>query len=148
MSEEELTVLVAVDFSEHSRRALAWTYDYAIRAPCQVHLLHVVEDHISDLLPSRRVRLEAEMAAIVREAEEELGRMAKLESERAAVGTVHHHVARGRPAHEIVFVAEKIGAEMIVVGSHGHGRLRSMVGSVAERVVRHATCPVVVVKTT
>lgn len=147
MSDEELTVLVAVDFSEDSRRALAWAFDYAIRAPCSIHLLHVVEDHLSDVLSTRRVKLEEEMAAIVKETEEELARMAHAEAERAAVGTVHHHVARGRPAHEIMRVAERIGAEMLVIGGHGRGRLRALVGSVAEKVVRHATCPVVCVKT-
>ena len=39
-----LKVLVPIDFSQTSRRALAWAFDYALRAPCQLHVIHVVED--------------------------------------------------------------------------------------------------------
>ena len=51
----------------------------------------------------------------------------------------------GQPAHEIVAYAEEHGADMIVIPSHGHsGVKRALLGSVAERVIRHANCPVLV----
>ncbi len=57
---------------------------------------------------------------------------------------VRREVAQGRPDEVLVAAAE--GAEMLVVGSHGHGRLRhAALGSVSESCTRHATCPVVVV---
>jgi universal stress protein A len=145
---DRLKVLVPVDFSEPSRRALAWAFDYATRAPCEMHVLHVVEDHLSDLFPAAaRERIDSEIAAVTLEAEEELARMIPDVAERREVEPLHRHVARGRPVSEILRVAEKIGAEMIVVGSHGRSGLAELLlGSVAEAVVRRAVCPVVCVK--
>jgi nucleotide-binding universal stress UspA family protein len=57
------------------------------------------------------------------------------------------HLREGRADKEIVEVAEEIGAGLIVMGSRGHGRLRrSLLGSVSESVVRHAHCPVTIVR--
>jgi nucleotide-binding universal stress UspA family protein len=65
-----------------------------------------------------------------------------------AGGTVNNkHLRDGRAAEEIVAVAEEIGAGLIVMGSRGHGRLRrALMGSVSEAVVRHAHCPVTIVR--
>jgi nucleotide-binding universal stress UspA family protein len=55
-------------------------------------------------------------------------------------------VAVGAPAAEIVRYAREHAADLIVLGSHGHGAFRRfMLGSVAERVIRQAGCPVMVV---
>lgn len=147
-SSDTLTVLVPVDFSETSRRALAWAFDYATRAPCEVHLLHVVEDHLSDVVRAPVAeRIANEVWAITREAQEELERMVPDPDDRERMGRIHRHVARGRAAAEILRIAEKIGAEIIVMGTHGRtGLARLVIGSVAEKVVRHADCPVVCVK--
>ena len=49
--------------------------------------------------------------------------------------------------HEILTLAEEIGAGLIVLGSRGHGRIRrALMGSVSDAVVRHAHCPVLVVR--
>jgi nucleotide-binding universal stress UspA family protein len=61
---DRLRVLVPIDFSETSRRALAWAFDYATRAPCEVHLCHVVQDHLADFVPSSNARLNEEMAGV------------------------------------------------------------------------------------
>ncbi len=56
-----------------------------------------------------------------------------------------HHLAMGDPAGEICRIAAEEGAEMIVLGTHGRtGLLRLLMGSVAESIVRHAPCPVLV----
>lgn len=53
----------------------------------------------------------------------------------------------GKPAHEIVRTAKSWPADLIVIGSHGrHGIKRALLGSVAEEVMRHAPCPVLVVR--
>jgi nucleotide-binding universal stress UspA family protein len=58
-----------------------------------------------------------------------------------------HRMLVGAPADEIVALAEREGAELIVMGSHGRsGLARLILGSVAELVVRRATCPVLIVK--
>jgi nucleotide-binding universal stress UspA family protein len=63
-------------------------------------------------------------------------------------GTVKEtHLREGRAAEEIVEVAEELGAGLIVMGSRGHGRLRrALLGSVSDAVVRHAHCPVTIVR--
>ena len=148
MSNEALRVLIPVDFSEPSRMAMAWAFDYAQRADCELHLLHVIDRqlHKGDLKASAAT-IEAELDEIARAAEEELAGMAPSAEERARVGKIHRHTASGKPADEIVAVAEKLGIELIVMGTHGRtGVRRAVIGSVAEAVVRHAPCTVVCVK--
>ena len=54
---------------------------------------------------------------------------------------------RGRADEEIVELAQSMGAGMIVMGSRGHGRIRrALMGSVSDSVVRHAHCPVTIVR--
>lgn len=61
--------------------------------------------------------------------------------------TVEHKLVEGASGQMIVHVADEIGADVIVVGSHGHGFLsRVLIGSVSEYVVRHSTRPVLVVR--
>ncbi len=65
-----------------------------------------------------------------------------------AGGTVGEaHLRFGRPDEQIVRVGEHVGAGLIVIGSRGHGGLRrALMGSVSDSVVRHAHCPVLVVR--
>jgi hypothetical protein len=59
----------------------------------------------------------------------------------------HMNCEVGHPVEEIIKRAEDLEADLIVVGTHGRaGFKRAMIGSVAERIVRHATCPVLVVR--
>jgi len=60
---------------------------------------------------------------------------------------VEAHARVGRPDEEIVYLAEEIGAGLVVLGSRGLGSLRRvLMGSVSGSVVRHAHCPVLVVR--
>ena len=69
----------------------------------------------------------------------------KIEAARGSVAQAH--LREGKPEAEITAVAEEIGAGLIVVGSRGLGGLRrAMMGSVSDAVVRHAHCPVLVVR--
>ena len=71
-----------------------------------------------------------------------------MEKIRAATGSaIQAHVRLGRPDEEIVSLADEIGAGLIVVGSRGLGDIRrALMGSVSDSVVRHAPCPVLVVR--
>jgi nucleotide-binding universal stress UspA family protein len=145
---DHLKVLVAVDFSDTSRRALAWAFDYALRAPCEIHLVHVIETRASELIPGRgNERITNDLWIVNQEATTELERMVPDTDDRKRIGPIYKHVAQGRPANEIVDVADRISADLIVVGTHGRtGLARLFMGSVAEHTVRHAKCPVVCVK--
>jgi nucleotide-binding universal stress UspA family protein len=67
---------------------------------------------------------------------------------RAAGGTIAQaHLRMGKAATEIVDLAEELGAGLVVLGSRGLGGIRrALIGSVSESVVRHAHCPVMVVR--
>jgi nucleotide-binding universal stress UspA family protein len=140
-------VLVAVDFSVLSRKALAWALDYARCVPCHLHTVHVVERRwkLSDL----RADLDTLRAELVDVHDAAVAELTPLvgDEERGRVGSLHEHVSLGEPAAEIVALAGELGADLIVVGHHGGDALsRLLTGSVAAKVVREAACPVVVFK--
>ena len=149
-NEDRLTVLVAIDYSATSGRAMAWAVDYAQRAPCDLHLVHVLDRtlHVGDLSPNAR-DMQAEIDGITVAARKELEAMTRSDEALVALGPIKRHVSIGRPAHEIVDLAVRLHADLIVMGTHGRtGIRRAVIGSVAEHVVRHAPCTVVCVKPT
>ena len=86
------------------------------------------------------------------EMEEEANRTAREALERAVVdlsglaGRIETLARSGIPGEEIVRASREIGADLIVIASHGWGELRAIIqGSVSERVLHHAVCPVLVV---
>jgi nucleotide-binding universal stress UspA family protein len=144
-------VIVAVDFSAPSRRAIHWAFDYAQRVACDLHVIHAIDRmHLGDVLDPTPDRLRAELQEISKEVEEELRGSAPDDNSRARVGAIHHHVAMGRPADEIIRLADKLHADLIIMGTHGLSGVveRIFIGSVAQKVVREAPCTVVCVKPT
>lgn len=140
-------LLVGIDFSVLSRRALAWALEYARKVRCHLHTIHVVDRRwrLADL----RADIDALRAELVDVHDAAVAELAPLvsDAERAEIGSLHEHVALGDPAAEIVALAGELGADLVVVGSHGGDALqRLLTGSVAQKVVRDAPCPVVVVK--
>jgi nucleotide-binding universal stress UspA family protein len=137
-------IVFATDFSEASALALPYANDLAQRYGATLHLLHVVQDPLSQ--PWSAEAYVMNIGDLVQEwtraANAELSRVATTCS-----GTPVISCRVGRPAHEILAYAKEIGADLLVLGSHGHGALaQMMLGSVAERVVRHASCPVMTVR--
>ena len=89
---------------------------------------------------------EAEPAQLEREARELLDEQAR-KVEGAGSTVKEAHLRLGRADEEIVDLAHSIGAGLIVMGSRGHGRIRrALMGSVSDSVVRHAPCPVTIVR--
>jgi universal stress protein A len=139
-------MLVALDFSAVSRAALAWALDYVATHACEIHTLHVVDRrlHRGDLSADPSA-LKNELAEVHAEAAAELKRAVDEDVRRAIL--LHEHLAVGSAADEILALADKLGAGMIVVGSHGKGPIeRMLLGSTAERVARAAKCTVIVVR--
>lgn len=142
---DKVTV-VAIDFSAVGRRALHWALDHVAASGGSLHAVHVVDRHwrATDLRTDAAA-LAREMGDVERLATEELRTL--VAEHQGRVPSVHEHVAVGKPADEIVRVARELGAQLVVIGSHGHDSIAHLlVGSVAERVVRLAPCTVVVVK--
>jgi nucleotide-binding universal stress UspA family protein len=139
------TILVPVDFSEFSQRAFAWALALAEKWGAQVIVLHVVNIPSYPPLVMGSYFNPAEFeAALQKDGEERIQGFVSQATNKTV--TVETRVVLGEPLSEICQIAEQDHADVIVMGSHGRSGLgHVLVGSVAERVVRHAPCPVLVV---
>jgi nucleotide-binding universal stress UspA family protein len=140
------TILLATDGSEEAQLAATTAADLAEKTNSELHVLTVGRDYPLYELPEHPADFEDVLRENRREAKELLEQQAKWIEESG--GTVKEtHLREGRADEEIVEVAEEIGAGLIVLGSRGHGRLtRALMGSVSDAVVRHAHCPVTIVR--
>lgn len=145
MPKRILRVLVPIDFSAPSLRAFDHALDWDRQARCELHLVHVVEPD-GNHTPDVAGELAHDFAELERMAEVELHRLAPRVSDER-IGAIQRHVRSGRPATSILELAERLKADLIIMGTHGRTGLRSLLmGSVAEMVVRRAPCSVVCVK--
>ncbi len=138
------TILVPIDFSDASLKAFRYAVPFAEQFGATLCLVHVIEEgsFVNDLPNVVLVRPEQER---VREANRELLTLARREIEELV--PINPQVRIGKPFHEIVEVAKQLKADLIIIATHGHtGLRRALLGSTAELVVRHAPCPVLVVR--
>ena len=140
------TILLATDGSEEAQLAAATAADLAEKTNSELHVLTVGPDYPLYELPEHPAEFQDVVSENRREAKEVLEQQAKRIEESG--GTVKEtYLREGRAAEEIVEVAEEIGAGLIVMGSRGRGKLRrALLGSVSDAVVRHAHCPVTIVR--
>ncbi len=137
-------ILVAIDFSAPSDDALGAAVALSQQSRASLHLLHVMP------LQASATSVVPVMFAAEQITESIASAQARLEEARARVQAVGHQrvestLVHGDPATEIVASAQQAGADLIIVGSHGRtGIARALMGSVAELVVRRASCPVLV----
>lgn len=140
------TIVAAIDFSETSREALRRATALAREGDGALHLVHVVPMPVYAAWSVEAPALEASgvHAQYVRDARAQLVDLAAtLAIEPFRVTCV---ALPGRPGEEIVRYATDCGADLVVVGTHGHRIVaRMLLGSTAEQVVRRAPCPVLVV---
>lgn len=140
-------LLVPTDFSAASSAAVRYAIDLATDLGATIHMLHVIEEweltarHLEALcveLPGLRERVIEEAADRLRTVAAGLGTAQPIVTE----------VREGRPAGIIVDVARASAIDLIVMGTHGRtGVSHALLGSVAERVLRTAPCPVLTVRT-
>jgi universal stress protein A len=135
-------LLVAIDFSEPSRDALRTAYSMAAETGAELVLLHVVESGPG------APEIDPTVGVFPEDVDGELERW-QLEAQGAGAPIVSTRIAVGPPWHEIIQAARKDATyDLIVVGTHGRTGLEHLVlGSVAEKIVRHAPCSVLVVRT-
>ena len=145
-------VLCATDFSDCSANALNYAMSLAQEADAYLSVVHVVElpaELSADVEPSGVAGAGAlrEYVAAAQEEYKTRLRAAVPESIRAYC-TVETVLASGKPSREILRVAGTQRSELIVIGVQGRGAAdRLFFGSTAEYVVRHATCPVLTIRT-
>jgi nucleotide-binding universal stress UspA family protein len=137
-------ILVAVDESAFAARAADVGFDLARSLGAEVALIHVVDPSIVAYAPEGGIPANE----LLTEAQQDGRRLLAAFSQRAALQPPPlEFIHVGKSGTEIVKAAKEWPADLIVVGSHGRGRVeRLLLGSVAEVVVRHAACPVLVVR--
>jgi nucleotide-binding universal stress UspA family protein len=145
MSALPKTVLAATDFSEPAEAAARLARELAGSFAARFHMLHVIvlleDPHLEE---SHRRQLD-ELVATADEARRKV--LAEKPPDSAEVAVVPHLVRGIAPGETIVEVAANVGADLIVVGTHGRrGLSHLLLGSVAERVVRTAGCSVLTVR--
>jgi nucleotide-binding universal stress UspA family protein len=139
-------IICAVDFSEYSEYALRYAVHFAETFDADLKLLHVVE---LPFLPSYSLAGVPDLSIPTEEIE--AGARQKMDEVvakwRAKYAKVEGQVRTGTAFVEIIGYAREVDADLIVVGTHGRTGLRHMlIGSVAEKIVRKAPCPVLSVK--
>jgi universal stress protein A len=138
-------ILVPTDFSVHAEAALRYALELAKKFGASVHLMTVVENPLAAGMWSTELYT-AEIAGLqlnlVRDAERRLRGSVPLDD-----GTVSIEVRTGPAAKQILEVAAERGVDLIVLGTHGRTGLAHVVmGSVAEKIVRLAPCPVLTLR--
>jgi len=134
-------ILVAYDTSEHAQSA----FEHALELAARLHTSLLVVAVARPSEPPTRVELEAELDHARTHYEEAFARLRAAAKKRGV--DLHTTVEVGHPAEQIVRTAEREHCELIVMGRRGKTQLeRWMLGSVSERVLRYAHCPVLVVR--
>ena len=131
-------ILVPVDFSDCSKKALQYAIPFTRQFGAELVLLSVIEPYPA--VP--------EMAPTDFETIDDTRR--HLETLRRTIPEMVHArtlLRTGSPAAEIVAAAGDLGIDLIIIATHGRkGLTRMMLGSTTEKVVRHASCPVLIVR--
>jgi nucleotide-binding universal stress UspA family protein len=142
-------VLVPIDFSERGQKALEEGAGLAARFNAELYLLHVVEDTspaTSEIALASSV-FQSYIQELTRAGEKQLGEL-KIPGS-VASRIVKRKVVVGAPISRITAYAMEAEIDLIVMGTHGRtGASHWLLGSVAERVVRSAPCPVMVCRRT
>jgi nucleotide-binding universal stress UspA family protein len=140
-------VLVATDFGEASTAALAYGREFARTFGARLYVLHVIENPMvsggAEAVGVNFARMQAELEAGAQQALDRLVTAEDREQLRA-VTTIR---TGSSSAYEIVNYAKLTGIDVIIMGTHGRGFMTHLLmGSVAEKVVRMAPCPVLTVR--
>lgn len=137
-------ILVPVDFSENSKKAVVYAEAFARQFQAAVVFLHVVQVNYAygEFGALDFTRLEREMR---QGAEKELLALVQRQSEAGL--KAESLVREGSPAKVIAETARELGVDLLIISTHGYTGLKHvLMGSIAEQVVRYAPCPVLVVR--
>jgi nucleotide-binding universal stress UspA family protein len=146
--EEIERILVPIDFSDHSKKALRYAKEMAAIYGARLQLLHVIEEPIYPAFytTAHNAVSFTSKPDVRAEAEKEMERFLKETSGTDFAADIN--VINGRAARDIVKFAESNATDLIVIATHGlTGIKHLLMGSVAEKVVRLAPCPVFTMKT-
>jgi len=140
------SILVPIDFSVHSKNALKYAIPLAEQFGASLHLVFVVEPTV---YPADLGFGQVVLPGIEEELREKGAEELQALIDREIGSRVHATsiVRTGSPHQEILSEAEEKNVDMIVVATHGHSGVEHMLfGSTADRIVRHAKCPVLTIR--
>ena len=139
-------ILVPLDFSSPSRRALRFARKWAARFGSEICLLHVIEPtNTYGVLGTEPILMPLPSADYHEPARAELEKVAHEEFSDSKKVSVH--LRDGVAYDEIVTAARELGVDLVIIATHGRtGLSHTLLGSTAERVVRHARCPVLTLR--
>jgi nucleotide-binding universal stress UspA family protein len=141
-------ILLATDGSEEARQATQAAAELSKETGSEVHIVHVLTSprelrghhlYSRDVMRSVLEQAEGDVRSFLEEQAKQVGESGGKVAE--------PHLRTGEPDREIVRLSEELGAGTIVIGSRGLGAVRrALMGDVSESVIRHAHCPVFVVR--
>jgi nucleotide-binding universal stress UspA family protein len=144
MTQLPKTILVATDFSDTAEEALDYAIALAGKLGSKLYLLNAIGLPTFGVVPELGVAATSTMIdGIVADNQQALDKLLAAK----APTKIHTLMRTGDPRDLIVDTAAEVGADLIVMGTHGRrGVTRALLGSVAEGVLRHATCPVLTIR--
>lgn len=140
-------VLVPTDFSEHSLPSVRYGAGLAEKFGAELILLHVIQD-LALVMPDAVMPTPIPLPDLENLTESARSALAAL-VEREQLGRFHPRmeIRFGSPSAEIVAAAEELQVDLLCLSTHGRSGLSHLLlGSVAEKVIRHAPCPVLTVR--
>ena len=138
------SILVPVDFSPLSKKALQYALRFAEEFNAKLKLVHVVEPDVPPafdglMIPPPVISTNSDRAKKLKQLASSV--------QTARINPLQSTVRTGLPAHEIVEAAKELDVDLIIIATHGYtGWKHFAIGSTAERVVRAAPCPVLIVR--
>lgn len=136
-------ILVPVDFSEHSRKAVRYAFAFARQFDAEVTLVHIIEQIV---YPGDWMYPPITMTDFAVEKSDEIMKRLRLLDTGSGV-KIGHVVRPGRAWKEVTEIAREEKSDLIILATHGYTGLKHvLLGSVAEKIVRHAPCPVLSVR--
>jgi nucleotide-binding universal stress UspA family protein len=143
-------ILLATDGSREAELAFASAADLSEKTGSELHVIYVGHMPLVGYEAPDATTLDPDLWRRMQDGAEEEARTKldeQLQRVRESGEVAEAHTRLGRPDAEIVGLADELGAGLIVLGSRGLGPLRrALMGSVSDSVVRHAHCPVLVVR--
>jgi universal stress protein A len=143
-------IVCPVDFSNCAQQALSYAVDLALQFGAELSIVHAYEDPTAYVTPMPMSGYVGPTADVLLELRKQLElRLEESKSQVAKAGVnVRGELLEGAPYRVVLDWAKEWGADLIVIGTHGHtGFTHALLGSVTERVVRMATCPVLTIRT-
>lgn len=138
-------ILLPIDFTEHCDRTARHAAWLARLSGGMLHLAHVVENPLDPIYKPEEVQHWVVVDHANEKARELLGEVARTCLPAEAPRTLH--ILGGDPSEKLVALAESIPADLIVMSTHGTSSIAHLfLGDIAEKVSRHAHCPVLLVR--